>query len=102
MLLARDPGRDTEYPVICAVVTNDSQPALNLIASPLRLRYEGHTGYLFTFAGCQWLYYASSHRHPAIERLALKEDGTLPVFRRDIMTVFQSYRRAVSGGRLAR
>ena len=92
MLLAGDPGRHTDYPIICAMVTNESRPALNLITSPLRLRYEGHTGYLFTFAGCQWLYYASSHSHPKIELLSLKEDGTLQVFRRDVAEVFRSYR----------
>jgi hypothetical protein len=90
MLLERDAGSEWDYPIICAALTDGSEIAFSLMASPRRLKFEGHIGYEFTFAGCVWIYYVTSHRNPFIEEMAFKPTGVLPVHRWDVGAVFRS------------
>lgn len=81
-----DPGEAHEYPVVCmAIRRSQEDPSIwwDLIAAPNPGRMDGMRFYQFTFGGCGWLYYVSSHRLPLVESVALRPDGSLPVVKRD-------------------
>ena len=62
----------------------------DLVAPPNPGRMDGMRFYQFTFGGCGWMYYVSSHRLPLVETVALRPDGTLPVIKREWMA-FKRY-----------
>jgi len=75
MVRGRHPGQVHEYPIVCfAIRRSVDDPSIwwDLIAPPLRGRMDGMRFYQFTFGGCGWLYYVSSHRLPLVEKGALR------------------------------
>lgn len=97
MLLEKRAGPDWEYPIKCRAITQDSSIRYEVVVLPKRLQFERQTFYLFTFAGCEWLYCVSSHRNAEIERGSLRESGCLPVYRQELGEVFRFHHNAAGG-----
>jgi hypothetical protein len=79
MVLNGDPGPAWKYPIVCKAMVFQGKLMDEIIATPNTIRYEGCRGYQFVFLGIEWLYFITSHRMPQIEKLALAEDGRMPI-----------------------
>lgn len=98
MVLAEDPGEEYEYPIVCVAIRyskEDPRVWWDLVAPPNPARLDGMRCYQFTFGGCGWLYYVSSHRKALVEQIALRPDGTLPVIKEEWMA-FKRYAKGRS------
>ncbi len=84
MVRNKQPGEDDEYPVVCMAIANPGDAGIwwDLVSSPNPGRVYGVRFYQFTFGGCGWLYFVSSHSEPRVVELALRVDGTMPVIKR--------------------
>ena len=94
MVRSEDSGEPHEYPVVCCAIRRSPEDAgiwWDLVAPPNPGRMDGMRFYQFTFGGCGWMYYVSSHRLPLFETVALRPDGMLPVIKRD-WAAFRRYR----------
>jgi hypothetical protein len=61
------------------VTAKDDRICFELFHAPRRIRLSEHNGYLFTFAGCCWIYIISSHRCKDIEPMMLRSNGEMIV-----------------------
>jgi hypothetical protein len=78
MLLAGDPGRPSEYPLLGFCVINPNGSLHNRIVSPFQsLRVDGHTVYSVIHSGAEWLIRTSNHAAPELDRCALTASGVL-------------------------
>ena len=85
MLLARDPGREEDYPIICfGSVDHENRPLLDLISQPTDNKVFSMNAFQFIFGGATWHYVCSSHYDRQAACLHLKADGTLPIARDNI------------------
>jgi hypothetical protein len=94
MVRSEDPGEAYEYPIVCCGIRRSPKdPSIwwDLVAPPNPGRMDGMRFYQFTFGGCGWMYYVSSHRLPLVETVALRPDGTMPVIKRE-WAAFKRYR----------
>lgn len=84
MVRNQDAGAVHEYPIVCPAIRrpDDGRIWWDLVSSPNHCRVYGMRAYQFTFGGCGWMYFVSSHREPNIEMIALGADGRLPVIKR--------------------
>ncbi len=83
-----------QYPIICAALKLGGRVEANLVGPAHRIRYEGHWGYNFTFAGGQWLYFISSHGLQRLLDARLREDGTLAFVTKGLLAMDKLYRPA--------
>ena len=86
MVRSQDPGEPHEYPIMCCAVRRSPEdPSIwwDVVAPPNPGRLYGMRFYQFTFGGCGWMYFVSSHRQRSIEHVALRPDGMLPVIKRE-------------------
>ena len=84
MLLNQVPGPAWLYPIFCSAIDGpDDKVWIDVIMPAYGIRLYSHPGYLFTFAGCQWVYIVSSQAIPRIEKICLTEKGELPIDRRE-------------------
>ena len=93
-----DPGSAHEYPIVCCAIRRSPvDPSIwwDLVAPPNPGRLYGMRFYQFTFGGCGWMYFVSSHRLPSVELVALRQDGMLPVIKRE-WAAFKRYRPHMS------
>jgi hypothetical protein len=79
MILNRDPGPAWRYPVICKAIEFEGAPMDEFVAIGLPVRLDGTRGFMSVFLGVEWLCFVCSHRTTKIERLALRDDGSLPI-----------------------
>lgn len=94
MVRSEDPGSAHEYPIVCHAIRRspeDQSIWWDLVAPPNPGRMDGIPFYQFTFGGCGWLYFISSHRLPSVDIVALRPDGSLPVIKR-VWAGFRRYR----------
>jgi hypothetical protein len=100
MVLSGNPGEPHEYPIVCCAIRRSHEdPGIwwDLVAPPNPGRMDGMRFYQFTFGGCGWLYYVSSHRMPLVDTVCLQPDGTLPVIKRE-WAAFRRYRPRLTRG----
>ncbi len=86
LIRSGDPGGADEYPIVCfAIRRAPADPSIwwELVAPVYSARMQGMRCYQFTFGGCGWLYYVSSHRMGLVNQVALRQDGSLPVVKRE-------------------
>lgn len=90
LLLARNPGRSSDYPCVMALLEDDvllhapmtdaaRQPKpSHIMVSPRSGRLEGARVYKFCFAGFGWVYSVGNAKAPkVIQECAAREDGRL-------------------------
>ncbi len=97
MLLNRDPGEHWRYPIIASAIQGSGGRVWDSLVAPAhQIRLDGHWGYMFVFAGCQWTYLVSSHPTVEYSTVALAQDGTLPVakFPLKAIELYESMRRS--------
>ncbi|MEX2213494.1 MAG: hypothetical protein WD768_05170 [Phycisphaeraceae bacterium] len=93
MLLNKNAGKDWEFPIVCSAITQpDGEIWKDIIAPAHSVVLGSQQAFLFTFAGCQWLYFLSSVLTPEIDKRCLKESGELPIAKSDwlAMSHYQS------------
>lgn len=80
MVHDKQAGPDSKYQIICsAIIGENGAPWRSLIGPAHPLKYcDNVSGYYFVFCGAQWLYITTGSTRE-INRICLKEDGTLPV-----------------------
>jgi hypothetical protein len=95
MLLSQDPGPASLYPILCGVIIDDDNGNVcsEVIITPLALEWSGHTGYMFAFCGCQWLYFTPSRSMPEVAGIQLSERGSMRVDATSLRTLFRDFYR---------
>lgn len=78
MILKEDPGRASEYPIVCMPIKREDGRD-DFLASPSPIWVSARLAYRLIFCGCEWFYVVSPIIDPEIEKLALTEAGELPV-----------------------
>jgi hypothetical protein len=78
LLLADDPGKDWEYPIVGFAVLNwHGKVERRFISRPILGRYEGHITYGQIYGGVMWWILVSSHRNDAFTHAALQPSGQM-------------------------
>jgi len=79
MLLSDDPGAESEYPLLGAIISDPDDGMLwdRVMIAPMSIRVDRHNAARMVFAGVSWTVLTSSHAAPRLSALYLKEDGTL-------------------------
>lgn len=78
MILANDPGRPDQYPMIATAVINARNEIVRgVIAAPTLTRVEGHHVYGFGFDGVVWGYSVSSAINRTFVEVGLQPDGRM-------------------------
>lgn len=76
MLLAKNPGRAGEYPILAfAVVGAQGEVERRIISQPIAARYEGHHVYGQIYGGAMWWISTSSHKNIAFSSGGLQQSG---------------------------
>ncbi len=65
MILEKDPGGISDYPILMTTYVNDRSMPRDLIAQPRTLKYEGHTLVTFFIGGVFYGFLVSSHSKPS-------------------------------------
>lgn len=81
MLRNQDPGRFWQYPIMGRVVVHhETSQVINMIAWPERLKIQtGQRCYRMVYAGVEWSILVASQRNPEFEKVALQDDGRMPL-----------------------
>ena len=78
MLLNRDPGPETTYPIAgYAVLHHKTNKIVNFIARAEAGRIKGRRCYRLMYGGVHWWITVASDTPPALREMALREDGTM-------------------------
>ena len=83
MLLAKDPGRCTEYGCVIIPLVTEENPLTDLILQPVAVKTGDFDGYRFVFGGQTWIYLLGDGRGFPFSKFFLKEDGRLFIRRAD-------------------
>jgi hypothetical protein len=79
LLLNRDPGAHTQYPVFgYAVVHHQTRRLIPMVSQGQRSSFGGHRCYGMMYGGVEWWVSVSSHRNLEFEQIALQPDGRMP------------------------
>lgn len=79
MLLDRDPGEHTRYPIFgYAVIHHKTNRLIPLVSQAQRSSFGGHRCYGMMYGGVEWWVCVSSHRNIEFERGSLRADGCMP------------------------
>lgn len=79
LILARDPGPSTKYPLFgYAVIHHKTNGLVPIISQAERSSYQGHHCYGMIYGGVHWWFSFSSHRNLEFERAGLRADGKMP------------------------
>jgi hypothetical protein len=80
MLLARDAGPASLYPVACQVIIDDDDGSIceGVVRTPFSLTLLGHSAFDFMYCGCHWIYFVPSNP-PELDQIRLSEHGTMVV-----------------------
>lgn len=79
MILARDPGPPSLYPIYgYAVVHDETRALMRIVSAPEVMTFNGHRCYGIMFGGAHWYYDVSSHRNRHLEIAGLRADGRMP------------------------
>ena len=62
LLVARDPGRDNQFPILIGGVTINGEPLNGVILEPTSSKVDGHFCYRFLFGGLIWVFIVSGHK----------------------------------------
>lgn len=79
MLLAEDPGKNTEYGCTLVPLVAEGQLLTDLIAQPASLTANGFPMVRFLFGGHAWLYVLGQGNTYPLRHLFLSGTGTLPI-----------------------
>jgi len=86
MLRSEDPGEPWQYGSLVTLLNFNGIPVSGLVSQPRKTRAPGHNGYSYTIAGIRFFQLATKHApEDAIFRAALQRDGSLVLFRGEIM-----------------
>jgi hypothetical protein len=78
MLLAKDAGLQSEYPILAFAVLNaKSEVEKRLITQPIVARYDGHVVYGQIYAGAMWWISVTSHRNEIFCSAGLQSSGRM-------------------------
>lgn len=79
MLLSRDPGAPSVYPIFgYAVVHHQTRCLVRVVSAPEQIKFHEHRCYGMLFGGAYWCYGISSHRNRDLELAGLRVDGHMP------------------------
>jgi hypothetical protein len=79
LLLNRDPGAPSQYPVFgYAVVHHTTNRLIPMVSQAQRSNFGGQPCYGMIYGGVQWWVCVSSHRNREFESIALQADGRMP------------------------
>jgi hypothetical protein len=79
LILSRDPGPSTKYPIFAyAVVHHQTHAIVPIISQAEHSLFGGHRCYGMIYGGVHWWCSFSSHRNWEFERAGLQPDGRMP------------------------
>jgi hypothetical protein len=79
LLLNREPGGHTQYPIFgYAVVHHETNRLISIVSRPHKGKFGAHTCYGMIYAGVHWWISVSSHRNFDFEQCGLQPDGGMP------------------------
>ena len=79
LLLNRDPGEHTQYPIFgYAVVHHKTKRLIPIVSQAQQSSFGGQRCYGMMYGGAEWWICVSSHRNIEFERAALQSDGRMP------------------------
>jgi len=84
LLLNRDPGPDSLYPVVGWPLVDPSDPGrmvVDIIVPPIETKVGKMHATWFIYAGCCWLYVHSSHYESSQGWMHLRSDGSMMIAR---------------------
>lgn len=82
MLNAEDPGSFNEYPIACSAVDMQGGAISPEFVSVASVFYGYQPLVIMEFGGCRWYTFISRVLTPAIDKIAFKENGNLPIAKR--------------------